>query len=152
MRLPLAWEPRQDDKIYDPSAVNAMLRLHELNNRTQRLRVDAVNNTRQSQAKQRIRYNTLVQPRSFRVDDLVYIAIGSAGAVNSAKFSETIQGPYVVIGVNGNGTYRIKDSVGNIDRVHIDRMEPARITQDRVPIVLSANRPLTHGIRQYRRD
>lgn len=151
LTIPSSWEPRQDVASTADELERLWNRMDQIGERLDRIRDNATAYTRQSQARQKVRYDATVQPRSFQVGDMVLKKLNTTGnATHRSKFTENYAGPYTVRAHIGNGAYRIADEQGNLDTVHVDRLKTARIRQHMVPEVLTASTPIRRGIRQYR--
>ncbi|KAF9946960.1 hypothetical protein BGZ72_010999 [Mortierella alpina] len=91
----------------------------------EQLREQAAINSARDQARQRIRYDAQVRPRVFAAGDLVLLRIDAPTAMaQTAKFSQTFEGPYTVVRPLVNGTYLVEDDNGARDSVHVDRLRP----------------------------
>ncbi|KAF9964797.1 hypothetical protein BGZ70_005926 [Mortierella alpina] len=79
-----------------------------------------------SQQRDRVRYNSGVIPREFKVGDLILKRVLFRGNARTSRdtFSEEFDGPFPVTRVYGYGAYQIRDQFGNHDTVHIDNLQP----------------------------
>jgi transposase InsO family protein len=151
LTTPTQWKPALDRNLDEPNEVTLKAQVEAMDVSLEQLREQATINSTRDQARQRIRYDILVRPRTFAAGDLVLLRIDAPTAMTqTAKFSQTFEGPYTVVRPLVNGAYLIQDDNGAKDSVHVDRLRPFTAHTYMVPELLSAARPLRSTLRRYR--
>jgi hypothetical protein len=151
LTTPTQWKPALDKDLDEPNEITLRTQVEAMDVNLEQLREQATINSARDQARQRIRYDTLVRPRTFAAGDLVLLRIDAPTAMTqTAKFSQTFEGPYTVVRPLINGAYLIQDDNGAKDSVHVDRLRPFTAHTYMVPELLSAARPLRSTLRRYR--
>ncbi|OMJ23518.1 Retrovirus-related Pol polyprotein from transposon [Smittium culicis] len=80
------------------------------------------------------RYNSKVTISQYKIGDRVL----KHTDVLKSKFSAVWEGPYTVTKVGNKGAYTIRDSSGNYDIIHGDKLKPYRETNRMIPEVSSS--------------
>ncbi|KAF9569142.1 hypothetical protein EC968_002735 [Mortierella alpina] len=113
-------EDNEEANLEDNEEANIEDRMEHMRTDLQNVHDKAAHNSATSQQRDRIRYNTEVIPRSFKVGDLVSKTILNKGNAPTSryKFSEQFDGPDPITRVYNYGAYQIKDHSGSYDTVH----------------------------------
>lgn len=134
---PGTWQAPIRDYVEGEYEVDVAKRVEFVQTELEKLRQIAREKSDQAKARQAIRYNKLVYPRTYQIGEQVLLKED----VPSGKFADKWSGPYVVIQVLRNGTYQLEGiRKGRIkNAVNGDSLKPFIESKYMVPDVATQN-------------